>query len=690
MPTLRFDQTKNFNWYIILWISALVVALYLYSTWHLKQNYIGIVENKSHLIGAQEAGRVHKVLTTIGDKVKKDQVLAIFDISDLKTNLNQLRNELASIQQFENAHLNRYSIFIQRMGLQLENEASDLMDRLSLIESKSTELAGLNAEIKRLQNAEKAGLGHSRDLTTLVLQRDALESYLREQSKDLEYQSQKLEKTRLSRNLFEEADIDSMAKSVFLERMEHAEMLRRQISTTEYRIQLRTITSPGDGFVTEIYARPGDVVQEFAPVLTVEEIRPRFMTLYIPEKSTDQPEIGMKVDISSSRSRDFNTTGVVTFVHPGFSRAAERLSFRGQIFWARKVQVALIKDHNLVPGEIVNARIGDLAKTEDYLATATAAENATIDNGKNSPRLLNIEIADSLGDKSRFEPSGIVWIHEIGRYLIVSDDTGIQNSNSEHAPFLFLMDENGKVESDRVRLSGIKKVSDLEAITPAGNGVFYLVSSQNISKKGKRPARREKILKIKAKGRSFSVQGEVKLLSLLLKSYSREKLVELGLEKSDKDGLPVLNIEGAAFQDNTLYFGLKEPVTDKGAIIWKLDDVDSVFEKKRLQPDQLSVYGYVQLGNNKNRSASISDLTFDQSGILWALSSVADVDNKDQLGGFHRINRFADGRLEAVRLFSFPGLKPEGVCLQGPTRFMIVFDKDDELPAFCYVDVGVK
>jgi hypothetical protein len=77
---------------------------------------------------------------------------------------------------------------------------------------------------------------------------------------------------------------------------------------------------------------------------------------------------------------------------------------------------------------------------------------------------------------------------------------------------------------------------------------------------------------------------------------------------------------------------------------------------------------------------------FDQNGILWVLSTIADAGKDDQLGGLHRINRFADGRLEATQIFSFPGLKPEGICLHGAERFLIVFDKDNENPFYCYID----
>ncbi|MCI0516143.1 HlyD family secretion protein, partial [candidate division KSB1 bacterium] len=475
----KFWQTHHFNWYTILWLGALVVIIYLYQNWHIDKKFIGIVERKSHSIGAQEAGRVQNLLIAVGEPVKKDQILAVLDISDLKQNLNQLQRELANLQSSETAQKNRSSIFVQRMALELENEASRLVDRLSLIESKSTEWAGLNAEIERLKNAETAGLGHSRDLADLILQRDALASYLREQRKDLDFQSKKLEKTRASRKLFEEANLDSMTRSLVLEQMEYAESLQRQVDETEHRIRLRTIVAPCDGYVTEIIAHVGDVVDAFIPVLTIEETQSVYVTVYIPEKSTLQPETGMKVELFSSRSRDFNTTGVITFVHPGFTQAGERLTFRGQLFWARKARVELPLKHQLIPGEVVYAHIIKEAMQDSHFTSSVVASENSIKKSAAAntahPPVNNITIPVELSQQTRFEPSAITWLPEMGKYLIASDDTGIPEAANDHAPYLFLMDDMGKVESAPVRLHGINSINDLEAMTRSGNGTFYLV-----------------------------------------------------------------------------------------------------------------------------------------------------------------------------------------------------------------------
>jgi len=393
----------------------------------------------------------------------------------------------------------------------------------------------------------------------------------------------------------------------------------------------------------------------------------------------------MKVSICSSRDRKFNTTGAVTFVHPGFTRAANRLSFRGEIFWARKIRVALPEDHKLLPGEVVSVRIEN--HILPFALSRIGARAAEMKAGVSGPAEgvqppAEMQVPEALREKSRFEPSGLAWIPELNRYLIASDDTGIPETATDHAPYLFLMDENGNVDPDPVNLEGTAVVNDLEAVADAGNGTYYLVSSQNISKKQKRPDSRQQILRIRRAGDRFYADAAVPFLAVLLQSYPPEQLRGLGLGPFEKDRLPVLNIEGAAFFENTLYLGLKEPVPAQGALIWKLNRIDELFNTPRLEKGQLTLFGNVDLGSAGNRRAGISDLCFDAKGDLFALSTLPDAGDEDQIGGFHRIDRLPDGRLEARLLRSFPGIKPEGLCSTGPGKFTIATDRDNETPSF--------
>jgi multidrug resistance efflux pump len=681
----KYRQTHTFNWYALLWIVALTVVIYLYFSWHLHKKYIGIVERKTHLLGAQEPGRIKSTFVSVGDEVKQDQVIAMLDVSDLKTNLTNLRNELTQIQSQASTQAQQYAMQLERWKIQLDNEALELLDRLSLIESKSAELAGLNALIKRLEEAEAAGLGYNRDLSELIIQRDALQAYLSELGSDVTDKSRRIEESRQARKKLEEADIDEITKSMLIERMERAEDLRREITETEYRIHLRTILAPCNGYITEILANTGDVVEEFIPFITVEETKASYLIVYLPEKASLKPEPGMLVKVYAPRNRNLNTTGTVTFVHPGFTLADERLSFRGQIFWARKVHVELSNDHQLIPGEVVYVKInGNQTNSSRNLSAKNSPDprEKTAHVPGDHPPIYNMNVPEPLRQISRFEPSGVVWLPKLQKYLIVSDDTGIQDSRNDHAPYLFLMNPDGDINPEPVQLEGIDTINDLEAITTVGQDTYYLLASQNISKNGNRPRNREYLIAMTEDGKHFSVHRKINFLSLILKSCNPAKLKELGLHGLAADGQPDLNIEGIAYNDNTLYIGLKQPVTNNGAIIWQLSDPEHVLRDHRLDPDQLRIFAVVDLGKN----AGISDLSIDQKGTMWALSTIPNAGKNRQLGSLHRLRHFADGHLEAERVYDFPKLKPEGLCHYNDNQMLIVFDNDEAIPSFCTID----
>ncbi|MBN2201328.1 efflux RND transporter periplasmic adaptor subunit [bacterium] len=323
--------------YSLLWGAALLAVLALAFRWFVGQNVIGIVERRAHYLGPQEPGRIAALMVEVGDPVRRDQVLATLDVSDL-------------IEGHSAAEM-------QRLRLQLENELADLMDRVSGLESREAQLATLNGQIERFRSAEQAGLGTIRDLHDLILQRDGLEAYLRNQRGESERLSRQAAGLRGEIQRLRSADMDSLSGIVPLRRSARAGGLAAGRALMESRIRMRSLVSPCDGVVTDINARPGDVVEDFDSLITVEERRPVYMTVYLPEKTSIRPDSGMSVRITSQRGRNYDTQGTVIFAAPGISRAPERLSFRGQLFWARKVRVALDSSHALLPGEVVSVHL---------------------------------------------------------------------------------------------------------------------------------------------------------------------------------------------------------------------------------------------------------------------------------------------------------------------------------------------
>lgn len=296
-----------------------------------------------------------------------------------------------------------------------------------------------------------------------------------------------------------------------------------------------------------------------------------------------------------------------------------------------------------------------------------------------------IEVPDELRKQTVIEPSGIAWLQDIGRYVMVSDDTG--RGKTKHAPALLLMDRQGKLETTTAYLSGIDQVNDLESIAPAPDGSLYLISSQNLTKKGKRPQSRQQMLKVRRSGSRFKVVRSADFYASLLASYNADNLRALGLEETDSEGRLLLNIEGSAFYKGDLLLGVKIPRPAAGALILRLSNPEGFMERGTLEPGQVTRFAQVDLRTPDGRPAAFSDLVVDERGDLLALSTVPGASDQEQVGGMYRLRPSGSDRIDAMALYAFPGLKPEGLCALGKDQYTVVFDTDNQLPLY-YLTVG--
>ncbi len=685
----RKGGTYRLNWFMLFWFGAVVLAFYLFFSWQIEKFFLGIVERGTHVVTSQESGRIQTLLVKPGDYVTAEQLLVVLNFSDLKQSLENMQAELHRLQQLEKVLQATEEMQVQRLYLRLSNEANDLLRRMADIESKSAELASVNDLIKQFQDAQEAGLGYNRELADLYIRRDALKAYLEQLRKQAATQQTPAEVLDELNKSLQNVDLNDLNKAMYIDRLRYMDELQREIIKIEQRINARNLTAPCEGYVTTVNMGAGDIVKAFDHILTVEVARPVHLIVYIPEKSTIPLTVGAPVKIYSSRS-SYTTSGTISFIHPGFTRAEERISFRGQVFWARKVQVDLPPDHQLIPGEVVKVKINGRihnAKTIKGKNQASAASGELQRPISTSLQPSLMTVPQSLLSQTTLEPSGVAWSPAIGKFLIVSDDTGIKNSQNEHLPMIFLMDENGQVAAIPSILRGLNSLNDIEGITTHDDQIYYLISSQNISKKNKRPLNREFLLQVVRNGGTFIIQRKVNLLSQIIQTYSPSELAQLGLKEKDRDGKPILNIEGIAFDGKALYLGLKQPVTELGAIIWKLDKPETLFAQGRLALGQLALYGIVELQRKNDYQAGISDLCHDKAGRLWALSTFAKVSPAEQQGGLHLIEPKSSGEFEAKCLYTFPEMKPEGLGFKDQNRLMIVFDCDGNLPLYCYVNL---
>lgn len=176
-----------------------------------------------------------------------------------------------------------------------------------------------------------------------------------------------------------------------------------------------------------------------------------------------------------------------------------------------------------------------------------------------------------------FEPSAAVYLADLDRYLIACDDT-----DEEKSALLFLMSRDGQVENEPVEMEGLAKMTDMESMSQDGS-TLYVLSSQELNKKGKDKPERNLFVRARRDGRRVSVTDKVLLRPLLLRALERSQEPALSAMRGRYQ--QELNIEAHFVRDGQLFVGLKDPQPRPGtALILNLGPVDSVLAGRIQDP----------------------------------------------------------------------------------------------------------
>ncbi len=667
--------------FVLVWLFIAGVAAYFFHQWYFASNYLGLMETRRHTLGVPEAGKIGALQVRVGDEVKPGQLLASLDNQELERQKTILEETLKELERGFPADERRFALEFQQLQLALEADLSNLAETKALFASRRAELKSINEEIERLRTAENAGLGHTPDLTRLLLRRAWLERYVAEANASERAIERKVQAQQAESGVTLPDDEKKLVQSGLSERSLAVSELRTEIALLEERIHARSLHAPCIGRVVDVLAWESDTLAAFQPWIVIEETRSNHLQMYIPETADTSIATGTRVEITPRRRSLDIFGGTVVFVHPGFEAVPERLTFRNQIFWARKVRVKLDDGHPFLPGEAVHVRF--TGKNVDFPHSAHAAPLPASKKNKVTLKEGTITVPPELARRTRFEPSALTWLDDLQRFIVLSDDTGWKNSNDK-TPWIFLMDRFGNVENQPLLVRGVKKFNDLEAIAVESKDILWFVSSQNTSKKGKRKSSREKIYKVRREGRSFEVIKSIEFLSALEKSYTSDQLKQLGLIALDRDGRKLLNIEGAAWKDGSLYLGLKQPLDGNKAMVWKLDNPSQLLDTGKLSPNQLQRFAEFPLGDPPG--GSISSLAFDASGVLHGLSTIANAGTERQIGRYFRLQ--SNGASEILN--AFPGKKAEGLAFFEGGKAFIAFDADQGAPTFAIVSKGER
>ena len=657
----HFLRTRVGPW--VIWLATMTGAVLLYFQLEGRTDVVGFARTLEHRVSATRTARVASVAVDIGQHVGAGQVIATLEVSDIAEQLQLEQAEIARLRAEADAVRARAGADANRDRLRAAaGSASIVRDRAAARATLAARQGELRA-VKQQLVAERRLLADKLADRSAVAALEVRHGRLRREVSGIQAQLEVLDAQAAPPATSPPGPLDAtdtplgdVLAGPFERRIDAAKARIAHLHAQERALVLR---AAAPGRVAAVLRRAGDVVRPGEPIVTVVTADDERVIACLREDQALAVREGASATLRPRGGGELlpatvESLGPIVDEVPVRCRRNPR-----EPAWGRDVILRLDAPRPLLAGQAFDVRI-ETKQAEGAHAASRTTANATGTHAYFVP--------DALTQLSRLEPSGLVWLPSLRRYLVVSDDTGHKHRN-EHAPWVFTVDARGRFDPAAFPLRGVDSLNDLESIARTSDGRLYLLASNSSSKKGRRKPARTRMHRARLTGRELIVESHVALFPLL-EALSTEQRAALGLGDLDQ-----LDIEGMTAWGEGLLLGLKRPISAQGALLWHVANPDAL-----LQGD-LAAAGLTKLaalhlrlpGNGK--AAGICELLGLPDGTLW----VAGTDDTD--GAIWRVQILA-GRPPALELVTaFDGLKPEGLALSSrPGYVHVAFDRGSETP----------
>ena len=267
----------KFNWYYIFILVLFAGMLFISMRYFKGSRYstVGVTSAREHKITAEKSALVKSVHVVSGQQVKAGELLVELSSNELDNDIAKLRNQIEVLMSEQ----------AEKAKVTLSKIAYVKADEGIKLEGINTEIAQAESELKLNARLTKNFIS-SADSTNGEPLKLKLEALKKQRSRQQEAIDIKI------KDLQQQGDVDQklIANQVLLLNRELELHLNEQKVLSKY--------AAADGLVGNVYVRPGEQVEAFTSLLSINLVHPTTVVGYLVGKKT-MLSVGERVQIQS-------------------------------------------------------------------------------------------------------------------------------------------------------------------------------------------------------------------------------------------------------------------------------------------------------------------------------------------------------------------------------------------------------
>lgn len=449
------------------------------------------------------------------------------------------------------------------------------------------------------------------------------------------------------------------------------ENLERELEIVTSRGESLFVFAETAGVIGSVNFKKGETVSPYSPLITLSPESPTFVQGFVYESLHSNVVVGQRLKIVSRAQASKEVYGRVASIGSRIVPFPVRLSPSPQMqIWGREVMIELAPENHFLLGEKVDVQVD-----RSWVVFSQALANISGLSKKNQKEIpaqgktpSEMIVNEKQFKNSKLEASGLIFLSDLNKYLMISDDT-----DDDDSPFLYLLNHDGIVDNQTIKVENIDRFEDLESIFQDAQGNIILLGSQGESKAKKIKKLRNLLIQVERKGLSLKAKKTLVLRPLLIAALQESKDEELKSLASEAE--KTLEIESSGVRNGKLIVGLKHPYDSEGqSLLLELGSLDEILKNESLKPSDVRVAERLRFPIKGQKETWVSDFTFIGEKIYFTTISKTP-------GRTGRVWEFKQGSFR--QLAEYPTFSPEGLAYSPKSNeLMVVFDQKDESPRY--------